>query len=49
LGWILQTNAVDVGNNLDWGDVPSSENNYQVTFPTTNSTSRTEFFRLRYP
>ncbi|MGO9200909.1 MAG: glycoside hydrolase family 52 protein [Limisphaerales bacterium] len=49
LGWILQTNAADVVNNLDWGDVPSSENNYQVTFPTTNSTIRTEFFRLRHP
>ena len=22
VGWLLQTNAVDVGNSLYWGDVP---------------------------
>ena len=49
LGWILQTNAVDVGNGLYWGDVPGSGTNSQMTFPTSNSTSRSEFFRLRYP
>jgi len=49
VGWILQTNAVDVGNNLDWGDVPDSGANSQMAFPTSNSTTRTEFFRLRHP
>jgi hypothetical protein len=49
VGWILQTNAVDVGNSLDWGDVPGSGTNYQMIFPTGNSTNPREFFRLRYP
>ncbi len=49
VGWILQTNAVDVGNSLDWGDVPGSETNYQTTFPTTNPTVPKVFFRLRHP
>jgi hypothetical protein len=49
VGWILQTNAVDVGNSLDWGDVPGSGTNYQVTLPASNSANQREFFRLRYP
>ncbi|MGA2656701.1 MAG: hypothetical protein ABSH34_04180, partial [Verrucomicrobiota bacterium] len=49
VGWMLQTNAVDIGNSLDWGDVPGSGTNYQMTFPTGSSTNRREFFRLRYP
>ena len=49
VGWILQTNTVDVGNSLYWGDLPSSQASRQMTFPTTNSAIPTEFFRLRHP
>jgi hypothetical protein len=49
VGWILQTNAVDVGSSLYWGDVPGSGTNSRMTFPAGNSTNRSEFFRLRYP
>ncbi|HXP61113.1 MAG TPA: hypothetical protein VN829_11515, partial [Dongiaceae bacterium] len=49
LGWILQTNAVDVGNGLYWGDVPGSGTNSRMTFTTSNPRSRSEFFRLRHP
>jgi hypothetical protein len=49
VGWILQTNAVDVGNSLYWGDVPGSGTNSRMTFPTSNPSHRSEFFRLRYP
>jgi hypothetical protein len=48
VGWILQTNTVDVGNNVYWGDVPGSQTNGQMTFPTTNPAIPTEFFRLRH-
>ncbi|MGO8674585.1 MAG: glycoside hydrolase family 52 protein [Limisphaerales bacterium] len=49
VGWLLQTNAVDVGNSLYWGDVPGSGTNSHMIFQATNSTPATEFFRLRYP
>jgi len=49
VGWILQTNAVDVGNGLYWGDVPGSGTNSRMTFTTSNPRSRSEFFRLRHP
>jgi len=49
VGWILQTNAVDVGNSFYWGDMPGSGTNSRMTFPTTNPTFQSEFFRLRYP
>jgi hypothetical protein len=49
VGWIVQTNAVDVGNNLYWGDVPGSGTNQQATFQTTNPAIPREFFRLRHP
>ena len=49
VGWILQTNTVDVGNNVYWGDLPGSQTNVQMSFPTTNPAIPTEFFRLRQP
>jgi hypothetical protein len=48
-GWLLQTNAVDIGNNVYWGDLPGSQTNRQMTFPTTNPAIPKEFFRLRHP
>jgi hypothetical protein len=49
LGWILQTNALDLGNSLDWADVPGSPTNWQMAFPTGNPAPPREFFRLRHP
>ena len=49
VGWILQTNTAGVGNNAPWGDLPGSETNRQMTFPTTNPAVPAEFFRLRQP
>jgi hypothetical protein len=47
-GWILQTNAVGLGNPAAWGDVPSSLTQSQMTFPAGPNTPA-EFFRLRHP
>jgi autotransporter-associated beta strand protein len=49
VGWILQTNAVNVGVSNDWYDVPGSETNMQLSFPMNNPAVTNEFFRLRYP
>jgi hypothetical protein len=49
VGWILQTNAVDLGNGADWGDVPNSQTNQQMIFPMNNPALPSEFFRLRHP
>ena len=49
VGWILQTNAVDLGNNAVWGDVPNSQTNQQMIFPMANPALSREFFRLRHP
>jgi hypothetical protein len=49
VGWLLQTNALDVSNHADWGDVPGSQTNSQMTFPTIPPAPPREFFRLRHP
>jgi hypothetical protein len=49
VGWVLQTNTVDVGNSVYWGDVAGSQTKQQMTFPTSNATIAAEFFRLRHP
>jgi hypothetical protein len=49
LGWILQTNTVGLGNAAAWHDVPGSLTNSQMTFPTTDRSTPSEFFRLRHP
>ena len=49
VGWILQTNGIDLGNNAVWGDVPNSQTNQQMIFPMTNPALSREFFRLRHP
>jgi hypothetical protein len=49
VGWILQTNTLDLYNPAGWHDVPGSLTNSQVTFPTSNPSTPTEFFRLRHP
>ncbi|HTR43141.1 MAG TPA: malectin domain-containing carbohydrate-binding protein, partial [Pseudomonadales bacterium] len=49
VGWVLQTNSIDLGNSADWGDVPGSQTNSQITFPMTNPALDREFFRLRFP
>ncbi|HXR07927.1 MAG TPA: malectin domain-containing carbohydrate-binding protein, partial [Candidatus Acidoferrum sp.] len=48
-GWILQTNGGDLLNPAAWGDVPGSETNSQMTYPTVNPSMPMEFFRLRHP
>lgn len=49
VGWILQTNAINVSVSTDWYDVPGSETNTQLTFPMDNPAITNEFFRLRHP
>jgi len=49
VGWILQTNAINVGVSNDWFNVPGSETNTQLTFPMNNPAITYEFFRLRHP
>jgi hypothetical protein len=48
-GWVLQTNAINVGVSTDWHDVPGSESTNQLAFPMTNPAVTNEFFRLRLP
>jgi len=49
VGWILQTNTLGLGNPVNWHDVPGSDTNSQMTFPTSNQPIPSEFFRLRHP
>jgi autotransporter-associated beta strand protein len=49
VGWILQTNVINVGVSNDWFNVPGSETNTQLAFPMTNPAISNEFFRLRLP
>ena len=49
IGWILQTNVINVGVSNDWYNVPGSETNTQLTFPMNNPAISNEFFRLRLP
>jgi autotransporter-associated beta strand protein len=49
VGWILQTNAINVGVSNDWYDVPGSATNTQLAFPMNNPAVSNEFFRLRHP
>jgi autotransporter-associated beta strand protein len=49
VGWILQTNSINVGVSNDWYDVPGSSTNNQLAFPMNNPAVSNEFFRLRYP
>jgi autotransporter-associated beta strand protein len=49
VGWILQTNVINVGVSNDWYNVPGSETNTQLAFPMNNSAISNEFFRLRLP
>jgi len=49
VGWILQTNGVDLGNSAAWGDVPGSQTNRQMAFPMINPATSREYFRLRHP
>jgi autotransporter-associated beta strand protein len=49
VGWVLQTNAINVGVSNDWHDVPGSETNMQLAFPMNNPAATNEFFRLRHP
>jgi hypothetical protein len=48
VGWILQTNFVDLGNNTAWGDVQGSETNSQMSWPVNEPTAPKGYFRLRY-
>ncbi len=48
VGWILQTNTLDLVNPAAWGDVPDSLTNRQMDFPITNPIIPREFFRLRH-
>jgi autotransporter-associated beta strand protein len=49
VGWILQTNSINVGVSSNWYDVPGSQTNSQLTFPMNNPAIKNEFFRLRHP
>jgi autotransporter-associated beta strand protein len=49
VGWILQTNVINVGVSNDWFNVPGSETNTQLTFPMNSPAITNEFFRLRHP
>ena len=49
VGWVLQTNVINVGVSNDWFNVPGSETNTQLAFPMTNPAISNEFFRLRHP
>jgi autotransporter-associated beta strand protein len=49
VGWILQTNVINVGVSNDWFNVPGSETNTQLAFPMTDPAISNEFFRLRHP
>lgn len=49
VGWILQTNVINVGVSNDWYNVPGSETNTQLTFPMDNPAITNEFFRLLHP
>ena len=48
-GWILQTNAVGLGQPGAWGDVPNSPGQSQMIFPTNDPKAPIRFFRLRHP
>ena len=49
VGWILQTNVINVGVSNDWYNVPGSETNTQLPFPMNTPAITNEFFRLRHP
>jgi hypothetical protein len=49
VGWILQTNTLGIGNAGDWGDLPASRTNRQMTLPVAGSGISAEVFRLRHP
>jgi len=49
VGWILQTNMLNPAKPGSWGDVPASRTNSQMTFPLSDASVPTEFFRLRHP
>jgi hypothetical protein len=49
VGWILQSNGLDLNNSADWADVPGSATNMQMAFPLLNPALPREYFRLRYP
>ena len=49
IGWLLQTNLLSLAKPGDWGDVPASRTNSQMTFPLNNASIPDEFFRLRHP
>lgn len=49
IGWILQTNFVDLGSNAAWGDVQGSETNSRMSWPVNNPSAPQGYFRLRRP
>lgn len=48
IGWVLQTNLVDLGNRAAWGDVAGSETNSQMSWPVNDPTIARGYFRLRH-
>jgi hypothetical protein len=48
VGWILQTNFMDLNNGAAWGDVVGSETNSQMSWPVNDPTIPRGYFRLRY-
>jgi hypothetical protein len=49
IGWILQTNFVDLSNAAAWGDVPGSETNSQMNWLANNPSAPQGYFRLKHP
>ena len=49
VGWVLQTNILDITKPADWHDVPGSLTNSQMSFPSSGPSIPSQFFRLRHP
>jgi hypothetical protein len=49
VGWILQSNSIDLRVKGDWYDLPGSETNSQFRVRFTIPGILNNYFRLRYP
>jgi autotransporter-associated beta strand protein len=48
LGWIAQSNAIDIANTNEWHDIPNSQSGTNLVVPINPQTTNV-FYRLRYP
>ena len=49
LGWILQTNSLNLAASAAWGDLPGSQASNQWTLAITNAALPLQYLRLRHP